>query len=148
MEIVRCKRCNRVLTNENSIKVGYGKKCYRIISLQEKNKITPGLENILDRIRKLELDNNFMKHQLKHKTIVSNSKDSMLDWDLKPEIKEVKNEYKIVFNVIVKELKVIFKVDKFDYHNVLKPINVRETPEEPPLTENSKIIIENLELIH
>ncbi len=142
MEIVRCKRCNRVLTNKDSIKLGYGRICYLKIKLiQEENKNHPGLEDILDRIRKLELDNNFMKHQLKHKVFASNSKDSMLDWDLKPEIKEVKNKFEIKFTVIVKELKVIFKVDNFDYHNVLKPINVREKPEDPP------IIIENLELI-
>lgn len=142
MEIVRCKRCHRVLTNEKSIKLGYGKRCYLIISLQEKNKINPGLEDILDRIRKLELDNTFMKYQLKHKVFVSGkSKDSMLDWDIPKEVIESKNEYKIVFNVIIKELKVIFQGDKFDYHEVLKPINVREKPEDPP------IIIDNLELI-
>lgn len=141
MEIVRCKRCNRVLTNEKSIKLGYGRICYLKIKLiQEENKNIPELENILERVRKLELDNNFMKHQLKHKTFVSNSKDAMLDWDIPKEVKEVRNEYKIVFNVVIKELKVILKPD-FDYHNVLKPINVREKPEDPP------IIIENLELI-
>ena len=151
MEIVRCKRCERILKSAESIARGYGKVCYRIISLQEKNKITPAqdLENILERIRKLEninrkqsLDINFMKHQLKHKTFVGKSKDADLDWDLKPEVKKVKEETKIHFTVLIKELKIIFHVDNFDYHNILKPINVRETPEDPP------IIIGNIELIH
>ena len=128
MEIVRCKRCNRVLTNKESIDRGYGLRCYTLM--------------LAERIRKNELDIAFIKHQLKHKTIVNNSKDSMLDWDIPQEVKEVRNEYKIVFNIIVKELKVIFTED-FDYHNVLKPIDVRETPEEPPLTEFCKIELLN-----
>ncbi len=36
VEIVRCKRCNHILHNPESIKRGYGKTCYRIIQLQEK----------------------------------------------------------------------------------------------------------------
>lgn len=35
VEIVRCKRCNHILHNLESIKRGYGKTCYRIIQLQE-----------------------------------------------------------------------------------------------------------------
>ena len=33
-EIVKCKRCGRKLTSEESIKRGYGMTCYRIIQLQ------------------------------------------------------------------------------------------------------------------
>ena len=131
MEIVRCKRCNRVLTSEESIKVGYGRKCYRIISLQEETKIIPGLEELLNRVRKLELDNTYMKYQLKHKTFVSTSKDAMLDWDIPKEVKEVMDTMKIEFTVIVKELKVVFH-EGFDYHEILKPINPIEQPETPP----------------
>ncbi len=47
---------------------------------------------------------------------------------------EVRNQYKIEFNVIIKELKVIFTED-FNYHDVLKPINGREQPEEPPIID-------------
>lgn len=43
-------------------------------------------------------------------------------------------QYKIEFNVIIKELKVIFTED-FNYHDVLKPINGREQPEEPPIID-------------
>ena len=146
MKIVRCKRCNRELHSEGSIKLGYGKKCYRIIQLQNTQITTPNndvIDELLNRVRKLELDNNFMKHQLKHKVFVGKSQDSELNWDLKPEVKKVKDETKIQFTFLIKELKVIFNVDNFDYHNVLAPINVRETPEDPP-----KVIeIEQLQLI-
>ena len=130
-EVIRCKRCNRILTNEESIKLGYGKKCYKIMQLFQEKKNDQDLENLLERVRKLELDNTFMKYQLKHKVFVSKSKDSELDWDIPQEVKEVKNEYKIQFNVIVKELNVIFH-EGFDYHEVLSPINLIEEPIEPP----------------
>lgn len=134
MEIIRCKRCNRVLKNEESIKFGYGKKCYRIMQLQEAQITSPNngmILELVDRVRKLELDNNFMKHQLRHKVFVSGSKDAMLDWDIPKEVKEVRDIMKVEFTVIVKELKVIF-TENFDYHNVLSPIEVREQPETPP----------------
>ncbi len=35
MEIVRCKRCNRILKKESSIKRKYGDICWRIIKLQK-----------------------------------------------------------------------------------------------------------------
>ena len=132
----KCLRCNRVLKSPKSIELGYGGKCYRIIQLgkRQENPNEPVIEELLNRIRKLELDNNFIKHQLKHKTIVSKHPDEDLDWDIKPEIKQIKNEYKIEFKVIVKELKVIFTED-FNIHDVLEPINARETIEIPPMIE-------------
>ena len=136
MENIRCKRCNRVLKSEESIKLGYGPKCFRIINLNGNmhNMDKPNNDLVLelvDRVRKLELDNTFMKYQLKHKVFVGKSQDSELNWDIPKEIKEIKNKYEITFNVVVKELKVIFTND-FDYHNVLKPINPIEQPENPP----------------
>lgn len=104
----RCKRCKRELTSIESIKRGYGKFCYRIVQLeqleQEDKRI---LDDLLVRVRKLELDNNFMKCQLKHKVFVGKSEDSRLNWDVPEEVKEIKNEYKIEFNVVIKELKVV-----------------------------------------
>jgi len=119
---IKCKRCGRKISNKESIERGYGAKCYRIIQLgkRQENPNESNIEELLNRIRKLELDNNFIKRQLKHRSI-SRHPDEDLDWDIKPEIKQIKNEYKIEFNVIVKELKVIFTED-FDYHNVLSPI--------------------------
>ena len=132
MEVVRCKRCNRVLRSKESIKLGYGKKCYRIISLQEENKIIPGgLEELLDRVRKLELDNTFMKHQLKHKSYTIGQNVEAIERIKHDHHRPERNVMKVQFNVIVKELKVVFH-EGFDYHEVLKPIDVRETPEDPP----------------
>ena len=87
-------------------------------------------QELLDRVRKLELDDNFMKHQLKHKTFVNGkSKDAELDWVLKPEVKEVIAKFEIEFTVVIKELKLILKGDDFDYHTILKPIEPRNEPE-------------------
>ncbi len=141
----KCKRCGRILKNEKSIERGYGLNCYRIMQLnqQEPGSNNAVLEELLNRVRKLELDNNFMKHQLKHKTFIgTTSKDSNLNWDIPKEVKEVRNLFKIEFNFIINELKVVFH-EGFDYHEILKPINVREEPEEPPIIDFSQI-----ELIH
>ena len=140
----KCKRCGRVLKSEKSIERGYGLRCYRIMQLNQQitgpnNEI---LEELLNRVRKLELDNNFMKHQLKHKTFANSSKDAELNWDIPKEVKEVRDQSKIEFNVVIKELNIIFTED-FEYHKVLKPINVREEPEAPPVIDVSQ-----LELIH
>ncbi|KKN33668.1 hypothetical protein LCGC14_0801610 [marine sediment metagenome] len=134
MENIKCKRCNRILTNKVSIKLGYGLVCYHKMQLQEAQITSPNndvIAQLFDRVRKLELDNTFMKYQLKHKVFVGKSQESDLNWDIPEEIKEIKNESKITFNVVVKELRVIFTED-FDYHNVLKPINPIEQPEVPP----------------
>ena len=145
MDIIRCKRCNAILRSEKSRKLGYGNTCYRITKLLETKKHesinNSILEELLTRVRKLELDNNFMKHQLKHKTFFGKSKDSKLDFDIPKEIKEVRDTMKIEFNVVIKELNIIFKED-FDYHDILKPVNGRTEPETPA------IVIENWELIY
>jgi len=131
---IKCKRCGRKLSSPKSIERGYGAKCYKIIQLnnQESKPDDSILEELLNRVRKLELDNNFMKHQLKHKTFVSGSKDSELDWDIPKEVKEIRDKSKIQFNVIVKELKVVF-TDDFNYHDILSPVNPIEMPVNPPI---------------
>jgi len=132
----KCKRCGRELRSEESVKRGFGKRCYRIVQLNQESEetITPDITELFNRLRRLELDNNFIKHQLKHKTFTTTKHpDEDLDWNtIKPEIKEKRDYFKIEFNVVIKELKVIFN-ENFDYHDFLKPINVRKQPEEPPL---------------
>ena len=95
-EIIRCKRCNRILKSKLSIERGFGATCYRIFKLQEaeqpentidlehelivlkeqinmmgkyirvqelQNNEVVDLEHseeLLDRVRKLELDNTFL----------------------------------------------------------------------------------------
>ena len=97
-EVIRCLRCNRVLSNPKSIELGYGRKCYRLINagenMHEKHiSLGPNNDELLDRIRKLELDNNFIKHQLKHKVFVGRSQESELNWDIPKEIKKFVLEY-------------------------------------------------------
>jgi hypothetical protein len=143
METISCKRCNRVLTSQESIKLGYGKKCYRIIKLQENMHESNNdlILELVDRVRKLELDNYFMKIQLKHRAIVSNINVEAIERIKQDRHRPERNEMKVQFNVIVKELKVIFN-EGFHYTDILKPINAREKPEDPSM------IVENLELIH
>lgn len=48
---VRCKRCYRVLTDPNSIEVGYGYTCYkkefgRILKIKEKQKLNANCKSI------------------------------------------------------------------------------------------------------
>jgi len=119
---MNCKRCGHILTNLESIKNGMGKTCARIVELQkikESGEIDNSLiEKLLNRVRKLELDNAFIKIQLNHKSFVSKSKDSVLDWDIPQEIKEVKDTMKIEFNVIIKELKIVFNSNEPVLRNV------------------------------
>ena len=142
MEDIRCERCNRVLRSKESIKLGYGKKCYRIMQLnQEENKIIPGgLEKLLERVRKLELDNTFMKYQLKHKTYIIGQNVEAIERIKQVHHRPERNVMKVQFNVIVKELKVIFH-EGFNYKEFLKPI--RETPEDPPHVAVDPIVLLN-----
>ncbi|HEC37613.1 hypothetical protein LCGC14_0471710 [marine sediment metagenome] len=141
---VKCKRCNRVLKAEGSIKLSYGKNCYRIMQLQKTQITSPNnmnLEELFNRIRKLELDNNFMKHQLKHRTNVSISNVETIERIKQDHHRPERNEVKVQFNVVVKELKVIFH-ERFDFHEFLKPIDGRTGPENPP------VIIDLIEVMH
>ena len=142
MENIRCKRCGRILTNPNSIELGYGRKCYQIMQL---NKASLGPNNdiilgLVDRVRKLELDNTFMKYQLKHKTITIGQNVEAIERIKQDHHRPERNVMKVQFNVIVKELKVIFHED-FNYKDFLKPI--RETPEDPPHVVVDPIVLLN-----
>ena len=110
---------------------------YRIINSQNAQITRPNTditEDLLDRVRKLELDNNFMKHQLKHKTIVIGQNVESIERIKQDHHRPERNIMKVQFNIIVKELKVIFPEDPNDFHytDILKPIDVREQPESPP----------------
>lgn len=134
MSEYKCKRCNRILKNKLSIEHGYGAKCYRIIQLNKKEPNESIIGELLNRVRKLELDNSFMKHQLKHKTIIDSEIEPIER--IKPDEQRPEREpFKIQFNVVIKELKIVFNKDNFDYHDILEPINVRETIEKPPMIE-------------
>lgn len=151
-----------------SHKYGYGRKCYRIVKLQEVQIIPETkeiidnsiLEELLNRVRLLELDNSFMKHQLRHKITTIKNLDAKLNWNIKPEVIQKRDEYKIEFNIVIKELKLILndgkpilkkdfrfsdeelgikdienrvQVENINYYDVLKPINPIEEPVNPPI---------------
>lgn len=64
--MTNCKRCGKELKNPNSIKLGYGKTCYRIITLQEtKKEETNELTEVISTIRFLKCEINMMKIQMK-----------------------------------------------------------------------------------
>ena len=129
----KCEECGKWLKNIRGYNIHYNR-MHR--QKQKTNNIeTIELGEILNRIRKLELDNNFMKHQLKHKVFINNSKDSMLDWDnIKPEVKKAIDESEIKFNFVVSELKGIFIGDNFDYRDVLVPIEPISEPINIPMS--------------
>jgi len=123
----RCKRCNRILSSEKSIARGYGSTCYRIHLLESKQE-NNDIKELIDRVRKLELDNTFMKHQLKNKVFINSpSQDSQLDWErrrqearIHQEALKKQTELQERFGNVVKELKSIFD-ESFEISKVLKP---------------------------
>ena len=124
----KCEICGKWLKNTYGYNIHYrmmhGQKITKFENIE--------LNEIITRIRKLELDNNFMKHQLKHKSFVSKSKDSNLDWDIPEEVKESKNVYKIEFNVVIKELRIVLNKESIlekDFKFSNDEIGVK-TPEE------------------
>jgi len=150
----KCEICNKWLKNNR----GYNIHFQRMHGKKQMFNVSQ-LEFILNRIQKLELDNNFLKHQIKHKSFVNSSKDSGLNWDIPKEIKEAKNETKISMNFVVKEIMIIFKSqepflkrdfrfsdeelgikeieitqkEKVNPYDLLKPINPIEVPIIPPI---------------
>ena len=126
----RCKRCNRVLKNPKSIELGYGKTCYRIVKLQENNK--PEVK--IDDIAFLRMEINTLKRQIREirisgiKTVESIERIKIHD-------NPIRNEQEIRFFGCVRELKGIFNTDKWDYRNVLVPIDPIETIQSPPITQ-------------
>jgi len=148
-EIVKCKRCNRLLTSKESIERGYGSTCYRIITLRESD---PGRDPVVQTLAqpgKYDLDLNFLKceikflkkqmKELKQKGITSteiNAIERIKQDEHRPE----RDQFKVQFNVVVKELKMVFKGDNFDYHSLLQPIEPRIEIEEPPIIEKTLVI--------
>ena len=121
--MTKCLRCGRVLISEKSKILGYGKTCQRILLLhgekiiQEENKEIsklegdkniPDIEELVNRVRSLELDNNFIKHQLKHKIIISNNSED-IERIKQDNHRPERDEVKVQFNIVVKELKIILQ---------------------------------------
>lgn len=92
------------------------------------------VEKPIDDIAFLRMEINTLKRQIREirvngiKTI---DKIERIKIDSKPK----KNEQEIRFYGCVRELKGIFNTDKWDYRNVLVPINPIETIQIPPITQ-------------
>ena len=54
-----CQRCGRKLTNEKSISLGFGPKCYRIVQLQKP------VEHTTDEIKFVKMEISMLKRQIK-----------------------------------------------------------------------------------
>ncbi len=134
--MIKCQKCGKWFSSKKGFNIHssrmHGKQ--EVNKIQEVNINNSQIAEILDRVRKLELDNVFMKCQLKHKVYTNNSKDSGLDWNIPKEIQEVKDEGKIQFGAIVEEIKTIF-TEGFNYHDILTHIGNIETIEIPIMVE-------------
>ncbi len=129
-EIIKCKRCNRILTSKESIERGYGGKCFRIIQLQ-KNDMNRDQD-----IQFLKSEVKFLKRQLKElkqNNFVSNI--DPIERIKQDQHRPERDQFKIEFNVVVKELKIIFQGENFNYHKILKPIESITEIEIPPEIE-------------
>ena len=58
---------------------------------------------------------------------------------IKNEHRPERDQFKIQFNVIIKELKMIFKGDQFDYHEILRPVDPRCQIDKTPKLEEIEI---------
>lgn len=131
MSEIRCKLCNRILRSEESIKLGYGKTCYRIMKLNQ----TKQPEDNSDDIMFLKMEVKMLKRQIGE---IKRSGIKVVDKieRLKMTDNPIKNEQKIQFNKCVSELKEIFNMEDWDYRKVPKPILPREIIENPPITHH------------
>lgn len=100
----KCQKCQKYLKNNRGYSIHYER-------MHGKRRVVDDdvLQEILNRVRKLELDNSFLKTQLKHKVSTTKSKDSELNWTLPKKVQVVKNESEIQFGNVVNELKVMFE---------------------------------------
>ena len=127
-EIVRCKRCNRILKNKLSIDRGFGETCYRIFKLQEtKLEINPEINTEID----------FLKMEIKMlKRMIKNIQVNNAVIPIE-RIKQNRPEQKISGNQnnygkVMIEMKDVFNKMKNGYKH-LKSINPIEMPIEPPI---------------
>lgn len=145
-EPVKCKRCNAILTSEESIKRGYGKTCYKIITLQGKKKLrlklrklfntirhnkqkepqiqiiqndslnTVVIKDILGRMRKLELDNSYLKSRANQMVSISKYVNDPIERIKQEESAKITDptlqQYRNVFHECITDLKEVLKQGK------------------------------------
>ncbi|MFW9881365.1 MAG: DUF6011 domain-containing protein [Candidatus Thorarchaeota archaeon] len=105
MEKITCNRCGRPLRSTESIKKGYGPKCFKIIQLQKKSP-----ENELKtEIDFLKCEINMIKRQLKNSQSISpGPRSEPIDRIKREENLPERNKDITNFNMVINELKTIF----------------------------------------
>jgi len=126
MEKVTCKRCGRTLRSQESIKRGYGPKCFKITQLQEINKeqeiiideekntidepkIISEEQTISSEIDFLKCEINMIKRQLRqaqYKPIIHESRP--IERIKREEHRPERNINMTNFSTVINELKTIF----------------------------------------
>jgi len=109
MEKVTCKRCGRALRSQESIKRGYGPKCFKITQLQDKNQDKNQDKKITSEIDFLKCEINMIKRQLKqsqHKIFAHESRP--IERIKKEEKRPERNFNMVNFSTVINELKTIF----------------------------------------
>lgn len=138
--VVKCKLCGRVLSNPESKKLGYGKKCFRIKQLQENDhKDRQELIELKQKWNQLSLKysilerklNKLIENGIQTNNIVKSNMEAIerikLD-DHRPE----RNNNQVNMVVVIQELKIVFnegvKLEKVD-PIFLNHKNIYETKE-------------------
>jgi len=101
---MKCKRCNRELRSEKSIKLGYGETCYRIVNLKK-----PVLD-IETEISFLRMEIKLLKTLIKSNNIVGYrpiERIKITKQDLGPSREKNK------MSDVIKEMKALFSTDKW-----------------------------------
>ncbi|MFX1274671.1 MAG: DUF6011 domain-containing protein [Promethearchaeota archaeon] len=105
MEKTNCKRCGRALRSQESIKRGYGPKCFKITQLQEKTQET----KITSEIDFLKCEINMIKRQLRQsQNNIIVHKAQPIEKINRDEHRPERNLNKANFSVVIKELKDMF----------------------------------------
>ena len=132
IEIVRCKRCNHVLTSKKSIELGYGKTCYRIHKLHETNKPEINKPEVNQEIAFLKCEINTLKKMIRNIQVNRSTIPIERIKQNRPEQKMSCN--KANFGDVVKEMKEVFEKVKSGY-KYLKPAFPNEEIIVPPLVQ-------------
>lgn len=105
MDPISCKRCGRALRSPESIKRGYGLKCFKIIQLREKFP-EPELKN---EIEFLKCEINMIKRHLKQsQNTIPGPQSEPIERIKREENGPERNIDIINFNTVINELKIVF----------------------------------------
>lgn len=136
---MKCKRCGRALKSSKNIELGYGSKCFKIIQLQESlNKPSNALIELKNSYNQLSLKLTILERKVaKFQEKAISNIDSI---ERTTQITEIQNTpERINFTIVIQELKMIFKGENFNYHEILRPINPRTEIEISPVVEKIKV---------